>query len=537
MKLIESLGYHKEVYSPLMQQLLQNDASLKPFHNGLVSTPVATRAASKRAASFDQSKRNTLVDVLHKQYKHLDPDAKTRTQIDALSAPNTVTITTGHQLNVFTGPLYFWYKILDVINLAARIQDADNKHQYVPVFWMASEDHDFEEINHFFLGEQKVRWEATASGAVGRMPTTGLETVLKTLTPYYTSTDQGKELLALFSECYLQEDSLANATRRLVHQLFGTHGIVVIDGDDTALKSLFAPVLQAEVSKNITQTAVHKTNNSLKKSIKGFKPQVNPRAINVFYLFDNKRLRITKDEDDFGTTENPATWTLQSLCEEIQKYPERFSPNALMRPLYQESVLPNIAYVGGGGELAYWLQLKTAFEAFDIPYPLLQHRTTVLLMSEKQVKKCNKLHLPIADLFLPTAAFINKRVRQISDIDIDFSSQRELLKDNFKAFYHLASLTDKSFLGAVEAQEKKQLKGLDKLENRLLKAQRKKLQDEVVRATDIRNDLFPNDRLQERTAHFSAFVLDAGLANFTNELKATLSTASNGLAIIQIGYP
>jgi bacillithiol biosynthesis cysteine-adding enzyme BshC len=311
----------------------------------------------------------------------------------------------------------------------------------------------------------------------------------------------------------------------------------VIDGDDTALKSLFAPVLQAEVSKNITQTAVHKTNNSLKKSIKGFKPQVNPRAINVFYLFDNKRLRITKDEDDFGTTENPATWTLQSLCEEIQKYPERFSPNALMRPLYQESVLPNIAYVGGGGELAYWLQLKTAFEAFDIPYPLLQHRTTVLLMSEKQVKKCNKLHLPIADLFLPTAAFINKRVRQISDIDIDFSSQRELLKDNFKAFYHLASLTDKSFLGAVEAQEKKQLKGLDKLENRLLKAQRKKLQDEVVRATDIRNDLFPNDRLQERTAHFSAFVLDAGLANFTNELKATLSTASNGLAIIQIGYP
>jgi bacillithiol biosynthesis cysteine-adding enzyme BshC len=520
-----------------MQQLLQNDASLKSFHNGLVSTPAATQAASKRAASFDQSKRNTLVEVLHRQYEHLDTDAKTRTQIDALSAPNTVTITTGHQLNIFTGPLYFWYKILDVINMVGHIQDEDEKHQYVPVFWMASEDHDFEEINHFFLGEKKVRWEATASSAVGRMPTSGLEAVLKMLTPYYSGTDQGKELLALFAECYLQEETLANATRRLVHQLFGAHGIVVIDGDDAALKSLFAPVLQEEVSKQITQKAVHKTNNSLKKAVKDFKPQVNSRAINIFYLFDNKRLRITKDDHDVGTSENPAKWTLQSLCEEIQKYPERFSPNALMRPLYQECVLPNIAYVGGGGELAYWLQLKTTFKAFDIPYPLLHHRTTVLLMSEKQVKKCNKLHLPIADLFLPTAAFINKRVRQISDIDIDFSSQRELLKDNFKTFYHLASLTDKSFLGAVEAQEKKQLKGLDKLENRLLKAQRKKLQDEVVRATDIRNDLFPNNSLQERTAHFSAFVLDAGLANFTNELKATLSTASNGLAIIQIGYP
>ena len=534
MKLIESLGYHKAIYSPLMQQLLQNDASLKSFHNGLVSIPAATRAASKRAASFDQSKRNTLVDVLHKQYKHLDPDAKTRTQIDALLAPNAVTITTGHQLNILTGPLYFWYKILDVINLAARIQDADNKHQYVPVFWMASEDHDFEEINHFFLGEQKVRWEATASGAVGRMHTTGLETVLKTLTPYYTGTDQAKELLTLFSECYLQEDTLANSTRRLVHQLFGAHGIVVIDGDEAALKSLFAPVLKDEVSKNITQTAVHKTNNSLKKTIKVFKPQVNPRAINVFYLFDNKRLRITKNKEDFGTTENPAKWTLKSLCEEIQKHPERFSPNALMRPLYQECALPNIAYVGGGGELAYWLQLKTAFVAFDIPYPLLKHRSTVLLMYKKQVKKCNKLNLPIADLFLPTAAFINKRVRQISDINIDFSSQRELLKDNFKAFHGLASQTDKSFLGAVEAQEKKQLKGLDNLEKRLLKAQRKKLQDEVVRATGIKNDLFPNNKLQERTAHFSSFVTGDGLVYFTAKLKAVLAKAKNGLSVIQI---
>ena len=122
----------------------------------------------------------------------------------------------------------------------------------------------------------------------------------------------------------------------------------------------------------------------------------------------------------------------------------------------------------------------------------------------------------------------------ISDIDIDFSSQRELLKDNFKAFHSLASQTDKSFLGAVEAQEKKQLKGLDNLEKRLLKAQRKKLQDEVVRATDIKNDLFPNNKLQERTAHFSSFVTGHGLVYFTAKLKEALSTAKNGLSVIQI---
>ena len=201
MKLIESLGYHRGVYAPLMQQLLRNDPALKSFHRGLVSTKAATKVTSNRATSFDQSKRNTLVEVLHKQYEHLAPDSKTRAQIDALSASNAVTITTGHQLNLFTGPLYFWYKILDVINGAAAMQQADDKHQYVPVFWMASEDHDIEEINHFFLGEQKVRWEAVTAGAVGRMPTTGLDVILDELTPYWNSTAQAKELLVLFANC------------------------------------------------------------------------------------------------------------------------------------------------------------------------------------------------------------------------------------------------------------------------------------------------------------------------------------------------
>ena len=284
MKLIESLGYHRGVYAPLMQQLLRNDPALKSFHRGLVSTKAATKVASNRATSFDQSKRNTLVEVLHKQYEHLAPDSKTRAQIDALSASNAVTITTGHQLNLFTGPLYFWYKILDVINGAAAMQQADDKHQYVPVFWMASEDHDFEEINHFFLGEQKVRWEAAASGAVGRMPTAGLDAVLDELTPYWNSSDQAKELLALFAECYLQEGTLAKATRRLVHQLFGADGIIVVDGDDAALKSLFVPVFKAEVSEQCTNKAVTQTNTALKKLVKDFKPQVNPREINLSFV-------------------------------------------------------------------------------------------------------------------------------------------------------------------------------------------------------------------------------------------------------------
>ena len=532
MKSIASLGFQSGVYSPLMLRLLQSDKALLPFHSGLVSNSSAQKTAQNRAATFSNTSRQVLVDAIQNQYSHLDQKEEVAANLQRLKNSNTVTITTGHQLNIFTGPLFFWYKILDVINIAERLQKSDKTHCYVPVFWMASEDHDFEEINHFFLGEQKVRWESESGGPVGRIPTKTLADLHSQLQPYWNKTQSGKELLALFTACYLKEGNLANATRKLVHQLFGKYGLIIVDGDDPSLKKAFAPTLLKEVKAQLTASSVLNTDKALAKAIPGYKPQVNPREINLFYLSDDTRLRIVKNGQEYTTNNGTHAWSLKALETEIETYPERFSPNALMRPLYQECVLPNIAYVGGGGELAYWLQLKATFEAFDIPYPLVQHRSSALLMSEKQVKKCTNLNLRLQDLFLPKASFINKRVRQISDIDIDFTSQKSELINHFVALKELAKQTDASFLGAVNAQEKKQIKGIENLEKRLLKAQRIKLQDHIIRATDIQNALFPNGKLQERTAHFSAVISDLSIDTFTSALKNALLEAE-GLQILQ----
>ena len=532
MKSVASLGFQSGVYSPLMQLLLQLDKSLLPFHNGLASVSSAQKAAQKRAATFSKESRKVLVDTIQNQYSHLDQNEKVAANLQLLKNPKAVTVTTGHQLNIFTGPLFFWYKILDVINTAERMQQADKSHHYIPVFWMASEDHDFEEINHFFLGEQKVRWETKSGGPVGRIPTKTLADMYSQLEPYWNTTQQGKERLRLFADCYLNEDNLANATRKLVDALFGKYGLIIVDGDDPVLKKSFVPMLLKEVKTQLTAASVLKTDNALATAIPSYKPQVNPREINLFYLLSDKRLRIVKNDKNYATTEGTYNWDESALETEIQSHPERFSPNALMRPLYQEFVLPNITYIGGGGELAYWLQLKAAFEAFDIPYPLLQHRSSVLLMSEKQVKKCSNLNLRLQDLFLSKTSFINKRVRQISDIDIDFSSQKSVLINHFESLKELAKQTDASFLGAVNAQEKKQIKGLENLEKRLLKAQRIKLQDHIIRATDIQNALFPNGKLQERTAHFSAVTGASSIDAFTRALKMALLDAE-GLQIVQ----
>jgi bacillithiol biosynthesis cysteine-adding enzyme BshC len=534
MKLIDSLGYRSGVHTPMMQRFFSDDKQLTAFHNGFYTTEAAKEYAAKRAQTFSKENREVLVQGLKNQYAALAENPKRTAQINLLAKPNTLTVTTGHQLNLFTGPLFFWYKIMEVITMAEQLQNEDKKNNYVPVFWMASEDHDIEEINHFFLGEQKIRWQAPTSGPVGRISTENLEDVFERLKLIWGTGVSAKELLDLFMTSYLKKKSLAHATRTLVDRLFGHHGLLIIDGDDPLLKKQFIPHIKDELTKQLTYSNVAKTDKQLAKNIDGYKPQVGVREINLFYMLDGVRTRIIRQENDFTTVDDAFFWNKNQLLDEVEQHPERFSPNALMRPMYQETMLPNIAYVGGGGELAYWMQLKSTFDAFKVSFPLLQLRKSLLLLSEKQVKKCKKLSLPFEDLFLPTASFINKRVRQISDVDIDLSAQREVLQKQFVALRVLATKTDKSFLGAVAAQEKKQLKGLAKLEKRLLKAQRLRLKDEVVRTTDVRHELFPNGILQERIVHFSAFIGEDGIDAFGQKLKTCMATLPNGLTIIQL---
>ena len=181
-----------------------------------------------------------------------------------------------------------------------------------------------------------------------------------------------------------------------------------------------------------------------------------------------------------------------------------------MRPLYQEVILPNLCYIGGGGEMIYWLQLKSNFEAHNLTFPMLLLRNSALVKSGKQASKLANLNILDKDLFLDRNSFINKKVRKISNIDIDFSEQVEHLESQFEHMFELAEQTDKSFIGAVKAQEVKQLKGLKNLEKRLLQAQKKKLADQISRCTELQEQLFPNQSLQERNTNFSELYLEYG---------------------------
>jgi uncharacterized protein YllA (UPF0747 family) len=185
-------------------------------------------------------------------------------------------------------------------------------------------------------------------------------------------------------------------------------------------------------------------------------------------------------------------------------------------------ILPNLCYIGGGGEIAYWLELKSFFAAAKVTFPILLLRNSVLLTTEKQSKKADKLNLSWKDLFSKQAELLNNKTKQLSEFPIDLSAMKEQLQKQFISLYEIANYTDESFIGAVKAQEVKQTKGLKNLEKRLLKAQKRKLSDILQRIVELQNDLFPNESLQERQANFSEFYLENGanlIPMIVNKLK------------------
>ena len=520
-------------FSSLICDYLDEKDGLKPFYNRFPNLENFKNQINEKARSVSQQSRTTLVSSLKKQYQNINTPSQTLQNIEALKEENTFTITTGHQLNLFTGPLYFFYKIISTINLCKELKATYPKQDFVPIYWMATEDHDFEEINYFNFKGKKIQWNRKTSGAVGELDLDDLEEVSELFRSHLNTSSNAIELKELFIEAYTKQDNLTEATRYLVNELFSKTGLVILDGNDKDLKRLFIPYAEDELLNQTAFKKVSETSEQLNSISTNYKIQVNPREINLFYITENLRERIVFEDEIFKILNTDISWSKSEIIKHLNEHPERFSPNVILRPLFQEVVLPNLCYIGGGGELAYWFQLKSNFETQKVPFPMLLLRNSVLVVSKKQQNKLEKLDLEISDLFLNQNDLIEKVTRNFSEIEVDLSNQQAFLKQQFEDLYKLAKKTDKSFLGAVSAQEKKQIKGLEHLEKRLLKAQKRKLKEIIDRVVILQNELFPNQSLQERQANFSEFYLEYG-DQFIHELMLNLQPLRGEFLILNL---
>ncbi|MGV9003785.1 bacillithiol biosynthesis cysteine-adding enzyme BshC [Flavobacterium sp.] len=530
MKESDCISYQNSGYfTKLITDYLDEKPELKPLYHRFPHLSNFKLQLEEKKESFPKENRNLLFNELNGQYQEFEISSLTSQNISLLKESNTFTITTGHQLNLFTGPLYFLYKIITVINLCRELKINYPENNFVPIYWMATEDHDFEEINHFQFRDNKISWKKESFGPVGRLSTEGLDKVYQVFEQELGVGANADYLKTLFQNGYLKHSNLADATRYIANELFKKEGLVILDGDSVALKNLFIPFAKEELLKQTSFAKVTETADVLKE----YNIQVNPREINLFYIEDNLRERIVFEKDKYQVLNTIITFSEKEIVDELENHPEKFSPNVILRPLYQEVILPNLCYIGGGGEIAYWLELKSNFKAFDIPFPILLVRNSVVLATEKQQKKAEKLGLTWTDLFRKQNDLITKKTNELTTIDIDFSSQKVFLKKQFEALYKIAEATDESFFGAVKAQEIKQIKGLENLEKKFLKAEKRIHHEQLERIELLQNELFPNRSLQERKFNFSEFHVESG-NSLIEELLKNLNPLESNFTIITL---
>ena len=475
----------------------------------------------EKSESFSQQTRNVLVQTLQLQYEKYTIVEPVKRNIESLGDKKTFTITTGHQLNIFTGPLYFIYKIVTVINTCKELKKKYPDYNFVPVYWMASEDHDFDEIKYFRLSGKKYVWESTQKGAVGRFHPKELETLLKEVPGDLT----------LFKDAYLKHATLSAAVRFYVNKLFGEDGLIVVDGDSTALKSLFKHVIQDDLKNNTAKKLVDQTNASLETL--GYKPQIFCREVNFFYLENGLRERIEKTGDRYTVVNSNLSFSGSEIKTLIEQSPEKFSPNVILRPLYEETILPNIAYVGGPAEVVYWLQLKEVFDYYKTSFPILMPRNFAMVMDAPTQRKLKKTELELKDLFQEQNTLLNYFTIKVAQHKIKLNGEKEGIENYFKTIREQAETLDKTLGPLVGAETQRAMKSLEKIEHKLLKAEKRFQADKLKQVEALKDALFPNGGLQERTDNFLNFFLED--AQFIKKLIEVLDPFDFRFNVLEYG--
>lgn len=507
---------------------VNGDPALRPFYKYEVHLDnFAQVIADKQKDTVD---RATLVKVLENQYQKFDTSALVLNNIKLLKDEKTFTVVTAHQPTLFTGPLYYIYKIISTVNLCKQLATRYSEYQFVPVFVTGGEDHDFEEMNHVNLFGKKLVWENEEKGSVGMMKTNTLQPILAELKEILGTSENANNIYQLLEKTHTQFETYSDATMAFANELFKDYGLVILNMNQADLKRLLLPVIKAELLEHPSKKLVDKTRADLEAA--GFKSQAFPRAINLFYLREQMRERIEYEDGVYKILNTDLTFSEAEILAEAAQHPERFSPNVITRPLYQELILPNLAYVGGGGELAYWMERQSQFAHYNINFPMLIRRNSVMWLDKGNTKKLAKFGFTSASIFGNTDALIKTFVKNNSEAELSLEAEKNSLKELFDKVAEKAKKIDATIASKTNAEYTRQLKSLEQIENRLLRAEKQKNETALNQIRSVKEKLYPKNGLQERHDNFIAFYLKYG-ADFIPTLQKHLDPLAKGFVVIE----
>ena len=471
-------------------QKLKQIYTFEPNLAGVEATMKAKNGFTNRAI---------LHQSLLKQYANFELSKATQDNLEILKDANTFTVCTAHQLCLFTGPSYFIYKILSAIKLSQELRAKFPSKNFVPVYWMGSEDHDFEEINHAFVYGKKITWENTEEGAIGNRSLNGISDVIEALSDIIGDNENAKALIGKLKVHFSGDRSYGKAFQSWILDLFSAYGLIVLDQNDASLKQAFAPVMEDELSNSSAVKALVENEQFLTKH---YHVQASSRPINLFYLHKGIRERIEREDDTFKVLNTSITFSREAILEQVETHPEQFSPNVILRPIYQETVLPNVAFIGGPGEVAYWLQLKDVFNHFGVNPPAILLRDMAVILPKNQLERLESWNVQVKDLFSHYDQIAKDIVENESVNELSLADEKKAIDELFVSIKNKALAIDKNMGRSVEAEQQKIFNALENLESKLLRSEKKNFEQKLNQLEGIQQKLLPNNTLQERHDNF-----------------------------------
>ena len=511
-----SIPYRKIYSSKFLLDFLNGDSATSNF------IPTATNIEDFKELilekDFPLENRKILCSTISKQYENSGIAAPNH--LDKLLDANSFTVTTGHQLCLFGGPQFFIHKIVSAISLANQLKLAYPESNFIPIFWMASEDHDFDEIASVSIFNKEIKVNGVNKHPVGRIKTLEFSSALKELKSFFMNDSSGNHLISIFEEAF-SKSNWADCTRFWVDKLFSKYGLIVLDADAKELKTVFRPTLELEIKQQFVYNAVVNTNNSISKE--GYSPKINPRKLNLFYFNKGNRERIISNEGVFLIGD--LTYSKDQILKMIELNPENFSPNVLLRPLYQESILPNLAYIGGPAEIQYWGQLKEAFDFSNVDFPMVILRDHFGWINNSDLTWWKSKGLNESDLFLDYDELVKKILIKDNVFSLNVEDHLQAIKSSILKEIHAVDTSIESML-IGELQKFKN--GINKIESKLTRSSKRNNEIFYKKVKKVQDSLMINGNLNERKEGFIPLYITLGdqylsfLLEAANPLKSEL---------------
>lgn len=460
---------------------------------------------------FKKYDRNTLLRVLNDQNRGFHSGIKTLANIDLLGNDNTFAVVTGQQLGFFGGPLYTIYKAITAVKLAQKLGSEYPEYNFVPVFWLEGEDHDFDEINktkfinsanelsmvEYLFGGKPLERNIGATGTI--VIDEHIEAFFQTIESGLPKSDFTPALTALLRGYYKQGSTFLKAFAGFLNHIYEDSGIIYVNANNPELKKILTPLFQTEIlansetSKLVIQQSVELEEN--------YHAQIKAKALNLFMFYKGGRHLIEpSDTGDYFLKNLRQRFTKDELLAIASETPEVLSPNVVMRPLCQDTLFPTVAYVAGPGEIAYYAQLKPVYAHFNVTMPIIYPRASITLIEEKVHKVLEKYSLELDDLFGEVEPVLAKVSEQVSEVKVD--ALFEMLDVKIKEAVNEARFgiqqIDTTLNGVVDGTLGKFQQQLDVLKQKTQKAQQQKEEISLKQIRKASMNIFPYGNFQER---------------------------------------